>query len=194
MKRLASALALAAVSCLPEPKYPGNEVMGTFALDGKLSDDGCPALEELPRGGLSFNATYSREKDASRTWLTLGGVSSEASFDGQVVASTRTAERRFSECGCGGDVTVVETLTLALLSSSQSQALEGACPGDAVDGGVPAPDADAGLFGPASGPKGFDAVRACGRLVDEVLAAPEGSPACACSACLVRYTLSGGRI
>jgi hypothetical protein len=137
---------------------------------------------------LDFSGTLSREPSTGQAYFTLREHDRLATFDGQVVEATDQAPRRFPQA-CGpecGDVVLEETVRVALLSTSQAEALGGACPTDALDGGVPAPD-DAGIRGPGPTPDGYDAVRACGLLV-EVVRPPEG---CACAACTVHYRLEG---
>jgi hypothetical protein len=82
-----------------------------------------------------------------------------------------------------------ERLTVALLSQSQSSFLEGRCPPQPLDGGVPVPEGDAGVLAPDSTESGFDAVRACGVLVNTLLPA-EG---CLCPGCSITYEVSGVR-
>jgi hypothetical protein len=187
------AAALAGFACLPEPKYPGNEVMGTFDFTATALSDDCAGLSDIPDGGFTFSGTFSRQTDNSQAWFTLGGISREASFDGQVVRSERTAPRRFPECLCGDKVNMVETLVVALSSKSQDALLGGGCPDAALDGGLPAPNGDLGVFAPGTTPQGFDAVRACGELTDVIAPDPAAAPACQCASCTLRYTVRGDR-
>ncbi len=198
-------LALAALSavagCAVEPTLPGSEVMGTFefvASAPSADAAGC-ALLSASEGGthqpLAFRAVLSRELGTSDAWYTLRGQSHEASFDGQVLRVVSRATRRFPSCVPNGDpdlaacaeVEVEESLAFALLSRSQNDALSGLCPAGAPDDGIPAPDG-AEVSGPGTTPTGFDAVRACGVLVDRMLP-KEGC----CAPCSVSYRLEGVR-
>ncbi|MHB8873813.1 MAG: hypothetical protein ACYC8T_09035 [Myxococcaceae bacterium] len=208
MRRLAvAALACALFACVDEPRFPGNEVMGTFALHATPVADDCQRADELldgsvpgvpdggfvsiPTEGFEFGATFSRQKDNSQAWLTVGGVWGEAVFDGQVVTSTRSAYRSFPECRCGDGVQVVETMRVALVSRSQSGALDGGCPANPLDGGMPAPDEDAGIVTPQSTVQGFDAIRACGELEDRLV--PDADAGCTCIPCTLTYKVEGDR-
>lgn len=177
--------------CLSEQGFPGDEVMGTFdfSADPLLPFD-C-GLQDLPEQAVSFSATFSRDAGQREIAYTLGGVSSGALFDGQVVEAARSAVRRFPPCECGDRTTLKETLRVALLSKSQDSELLGKCPVHPLDGGVPA--ADGGVMLPESTPRGFDAVRACGELVNEILEEPGAGCSPACSGCTLRYRVTGVR-
>ncbi|MFZ5471850.1 MAG: hypothetical protein ACOZIN_20665 [Myxococcota bacterium] len=195
MKRpLAVLAALACARCLTSETFPGDEVMGTFSFQAEELSKDCQ-LSDIPEGGFGpFTGTFSRIKGQPEAWLTLGEVSREAVFDGQVVSSTRRAPRRFPECQCD-DTEVEETLTVALLSKSQDQEVErlfgaAGCPPSPLDGGVPAPDVDEGIVRPDSTERGFDAVRACGVLVDVVVP----GQSCQCEMpCTLTYRILGER-
>lgn len=175
--------------------------MGTFDFTAqvvKRSDGGLdPAYQdclarnitEVPTEDFTFQATFSRDPDTRETWINIGGISRKAIFDGQYVDTLFGASRQFQAFDGGGQL--AETLHVALLSRSQSLALGGGCPADALDGGVPGADADGGVTLPGSIPGGFDALRACGVLVDVV----EPPPDCrGCSAgCTLRYPVTGVR-
>lgn len=191
MPRSLLPLALLLPACFTEPTYPGDEVMGTFAFEAtpKLID--C-LIEEVPRdAGFSFQGTFSRRKGQSEAWLTLGGVSREATFDGQLVTSERSAPRLFPECNCGENTSLQETLHAALLSTSQDRELSNACPADPLDGGLPTPDG--GVLLPDSTPSGFDAVRACGELVDVVVVEPGAGCDPKCVGCRMVFSVEGVR-
>jgi hypothetical protein len=169
--------------------------MGFYRVDATPALDAC-ALDEVQVAAFSFDVALSANPDAGETFLTLsGGVSRAATWDGQVARATAQARRYFRQCA--GCVTrVEETIELALLSLSQSQAVGGACPAAPLDGGAPAPD-DAGVSLPGTRDEGFDALLACGELRTRVLVVegPGDGGACpeACSACDVTYTLTGVR-
>jgi hypothetical protein len=179
---VAAGLSLAA--CLGSDGVPGNERV-ELDFTAEPLELGC-ALKEVPTGNLQFRAIFSRVRDGQGAWLTLNRIARPAEFDGQVVRSQMAAARRFEACECAERTDVVETMTFALLSPAQAQALGGACPEDALDGGVPT-DADAGLLPPGALPDGLDAERACGVMVDRVVPG-EG---CLCEGCELRYRLTG---
>jgi hypothetical protein len=167
--------------------------MGVWAMtagDGVVTCE----LAEVTGAPFAFDATLTRDSTSDAAWVTLAGYSTEGRFDGQYFSSTGEARRVFAACGeCA--TTVVETITVAVLSRSQTERLGGQCPADALDGGVPAPD-DAGLTGPRQTAQGFDAVRLCGTLSTAVVAQglPDGG-ACdpRCSACTTAFQLRGDR-
>jgi len=182
------------------PPIPGSERMGTFDFTAqvvRLSDGGVdPAWEdcslkkvpivEAPGDDFAFQAILSREPSTNEVWLTIGGVSRKATFDGQLVESTFSADRQFQAFDGGGKLS--ERFKVALLSRSQSLWLGGLCPADALDGGLPGPDA--GVTLPGSTQNGFDALRACGVLTDDV----EPPPTCVgCQGCTLRYPVTGVR-
>jgi hypothetical protein len=176
-------------ACLPEASFPGAEVMGTFRFQAQAWSSDCVGISDLPDGGFPFGGTFSRTQGQSQAWFTLGERSQEATFDGQLFSSTRTAARSFLDCECDEQVQLVETLSVALVSRSQNRVLEGGCPERPLDGGMPGADPDAGVFLPSSTEKGFDAVRACGELVDQLVP----GPGCRCVGCTLRYTVQGDR-
>jgi hypothetical protein len=181
---------VACAACETTPTLRGVE-MGSFEFQATLTtvgenDAGCP-YAELPQNGFAFVGGYS--EDEGKVWLTLGGAVREAEFDGQVASSTHSAPRQFPECECA-TVTMSETLKVALLSRSQHLAAGSACPPNPLDGGVPAPDPDAGVTPPGRTDRGlFDAVRACGELIDEIVP----GDGCVCAGCTVRYSVEGRR-
>ncbi|MFZ5443841.1 MAG: hypothetical protein ACOZQL_27805 [Myxococcota bacterium] len=196
MRRPAALLllgALALVGC-PVAVPPGDVQMGTWAMTATNGVLVCELPEFGDGGDFSFTATLTADSASTAAWLTLSGYSRAASFDGQVFSSVGEASRVFADCS---DCTtkVVETLTVAVLSRSQSEALGGGCPDDALDGGVPAPN-DAGITGPRQTEQGFDAVRLCGVLATELIAVPRtdgGTCAAKCSACTTQFQLRGDR-
>jgi hypothetical protein len=90
---------------------------------------------------------------------------------------------------------LVETITLALLSRSQADAVSLNCPADPLGSGTPLPDADAGITAPANTGDGFDAILACGTLTTVLIATGQDGGACAaaCLGCGSSYVLSGAR-
>jgi hypothetical protein len=191
---------------LPETKLPGDEGLGSFDFNASLMPNppgiaACPLEDVLEDGGttLAFSAAFSRDPVSGEVFMTLAGNNLDGGyFDGQVLQTrAHQAPRDLARCfrpeipdggpdggphpGCPSAVQVREQLTIALLSRSQDDLLQGECPPEPLDGGLPPPNrrTDAG----------FDAIRACGELVDELL------PACNqdCSYCMLRYRVEGIR-
>jgi len=177
--------------------------MGAFHFSAQpllLADGGwdmnCPyndPSDDIPDGGtFAFDGTLSWDPTSGQTWFTFQGGTWDAGFDGQNVIASGSAARTFAAC-CAA-VQLVETMDVALLSVSQTQAVGGGCPANPLDGGVPAPN-DAGITAPGSTPVGFDALLACGTLTDQV-ALGSGAASCdagLCVACTWRYSVSGVR-
>ena len=140
--------------------------------------------------------------NAGQVFFTATKADRLAGFDGQYAwLEPLTEPREFSACVVDGGTcvtTVTETMRVALYSLSQTYAsgLPFRCPPNPLDGGVPAPDG--GVVAPAWTPEGFDAVFACGELVDVVRA----DPTCKCvhdggiptGECVLYYGISGERI
>lgn len=204
------ALGCATWLACPAAPLPGDQPMGQYAVTasegergyvsdaGEVSaDGGAPScqLEEVTAADFAFDAVLTRESTSQRAWVTLNGYSREGTFDGQVVSRQAEASRVFAACSkCS--TRVVETLTVALLSRSQTEAAGGQCPANALDGGVAAPTGDGGITGPRQTPQGYDAVRLCGELTTLVVAdglVDGGACAPMCGGCTVRYQLRGER-
>jgi len=199
---LGAGLLAAAVGC--SSSFPGSQVMGTFhfvAQPALLPDGGwdmnCPydaPGDGLPDGGsFAFDGTFSWNPSTRQTWFTYLGGTWDAGFDGQTILASGAAARSFAKCCV--PVQLVETMTVALLSQSQSAAVGETCPDHPLDGGVPSPG-DGGITLPSQTPAGFDALLACGTLTDDV-AVGLNAQACdagsVCVACTWRYTLTGVR-
>lgn len=194
-------------ACPTGVEIPGAEKMGVFDFHAFLKQNGeelvpptfneC-LLDEVPLA-FDFEAIMSRDPGTPRAWITLGRVSNEALFDGQVIASYAKAPRTLDECTCPGSAVYIdERITVALLSKSQRDALgRNDCPRNPLDGGVPKPDG--GVILPDSTPNGFDALLACGELVNTLTS----DPACTCNLpdggqfrlerCSTGYKLHGAR-
>lgn len=181
-------LCAAAFACA-EPSQPG-EAIGTYALNAIPAGPGFTdcTMAGLADAGFTFSTTLRLEPDGGKAWMVVGTVARDATFDGATFASTAAGTQQFAACNCA-QVQVDETVTLALLSRSQADAVGVGCPANALDGGVPAPDADAGITAPGPTQNGYDAVRACGELVDVLTPAAT----CSCAPCTVRYRLQGER-
>lgn len=190
-RRLLLCAVAALAGCLPNDRPPGDEAMGVYNLVADPVSRVC-ALPDIPANSFPFSATLSRFRDGGAVYLTLNGISRDAGFDGQVASSSHSASRTFALADGGScsscEMRVVETIVVALLSKSQSAALGDKCPANALDGGLPGPDAGATL--PGSTATGFDSVRACGDLYEQILGTGTCDPACAC---LLKYRLSGDR-
>ena len=208
----ALALALTWLGCPAKP-LPGDTAMGQYAvsatggeigfvsdagevdagLDGGVEAPTCQ-LEEVTAADFDFTAVLTRDSASSSAWVTLNGYTREGTFDGQVLTSTAEASRVFVACAkCS--TRVVETISVAVLSRSQNDALGGQCPEDALDGGVVA-NPDAGIIGPGSTSQGYDAVRLCGELTTLVVAdglSDGGACDPKCGGCTVHYQLRGER-
>lgn len=182
---------LALCGCPVVDTTPGDENMGLYQFRAEPVSLVC-GLPDIPAGVFDFSGTISRFRDGGAVFLTLNGISRDAGFNGQIVTSSHSAARTFKlpdagDCGAC-DMRVVETLTVALLSKSQSSAVGDRCPVNPLDGGVP--DVDAGVTLPGSTATGFDSVRACGDLFEEIVGAGSCDPLCAC---LLQYRLTGER-
>ena len=179
---------LAGAACVGGEKFAGDELLGAFHLTANPVSDNCP-FTEVPDGGFTFDGTFSRYRNpGTQAFFTINTVVRDAGFDGQILTSELSATRQFQACNCTA-TTVDETLRVALLSSSQDNALNHACPTNPLDGGVPGARPDAGIMLPSSMPAGFDAVRACGELLDVVVVPPDAG--CTCSGCQLQYQVQG---
>jgi hypothetical protein len=179
--------------------YPGSEIIGTFDFTAFVPPPDTPAppgtctFSEMPTQDFTFTGTFSRNPDGG-TFFTLGDKNRSATFDGQIIASSESAPRQFDECGCSGGTNVDETLTVALLSRSQTDALPdpSRCPGNPLDGGVP--PVGGSITGPGSTGSSFDAVLACGILIDNVVVSASCPPSPGvCTDCGVSYSVQGVR-
>jgi hypothetical protein len=199
---LVAGAAVVLLAC-PPPKLPGDQSMGTWRVtaDFESRSPGC-ALSELPMldvdGGLppplTFEFVLTRDTGSTAAWMTLAGYSREGTFDGQYVTNIASAPRVFTECSqC--QTRLIERLDFAVLSRSQAEALGGACPPNPLDFGVlPSPTADGGVTLPRQTVNGFDAVRLCGEMSNEVVAdADAGECAPECTGCFITWTVRGER-
>jgi hypothetical protein len=109
----------------------------------------------------------------------------DAGYDGQFLTSVAEAPRDFDPCSCGEGINVVESLTLAVLSSSQSIAAGGQCPPNVLDGGLPLGSPPAFISGI------YDAQLLCGELTDVLT--PAADARCLCLSADASYELSGAR-
>jgi hypothetical protein len=154
---------LFAAGCSADTPPPGDEILGAYDFTATPLTYDC-ALVDVPDGGFTFTATLSRFRDAGTAFFTLGGVSRDAGWDGQIFTSPASAPRVFSDCS-SCSTTLDELFSVALLSRSQNAAAQELCPANALDGGLPSGEL---IVRPDSSPSGFDAVRACGELNEAV--------------------------
>ena len=190
----ALAFALAFSTGCPDAVEPPGLTLGDYDVNAvpMVDSQTCQLAELLDEAGrvasLTFVARLSQDEvDPARAYLTFDGTTRDATYEGFVLTSARSAVRTFAQCDCPKGVTAMfdETMRVVLLSEAQDVAVGGTCPPDALDGGIPA-----GIDGPQRQPGGiFPAQRACGEMVD-VLVPGEG---CKCAPCRVRYQLSGVR-
>ncbi len=180
-------------ACASAAPVPGAELLGTFGLLAEQRQVDCSLAEVTGFNSFTFAATYSRDPASQTTFLSLRGNSNAAVFDGQVVRSQVSAIRQFSACAnCTSQLQ--EELQLALLSESQSKALQGQCPQEAPLGS-PVVDADAGIVAPGRGAFAFDSTLACGLLNLSVSSVDEQGTSCAvCASCRVQYRVTGSRL
>lgn len=219
MKRLLLLVPLAlvgAVACVPSNTPPG-DLIGNFTFDTTLPltadggltpedqaafSDCIPTLSEVVPSNFTFDAVLST--DGGTGFFTYGGKSRDGVFDGQFLVGSLREERRFTACTCKGNgkVYVDETIRFAVLSSSQAAALQAAgvpCSANLLDGGVPLNPA-AGIVPPSRNSSGYDAVWACGELVDVVEPdPPSDAGVCTCTGqdagwtCAINYPVTGTR-
>lgn len=192
MRLWLAALSSVMLGC-PQKAPPGNLPMGQYAVTATGGVRTCE-LAEVTGADFSFDLTLTRESSSAQAWITLNGYSRQGTFDGQVVTSQAQANRVFVACAkCS--TRVVESITLAVLSSSQDEAAGRQCPESALDGGLVV-DLDAGVVPPGQTTQGYDAVRLCGELTTTVVAAglvDGGACEPQCDGCTVRYQLRGER-
>lgn len=186
------------LAACPVVTPPGDERMGQYGITATSVEREACALQEIARDGggydFAFEAVLTRESTSDKAWMTLSGYSREGTWDGQVLTTEAAASRVFVDCSeCA--TKLVETISVAVLSRSQNEALQGQCPPNPLDGGVPTA-ADGGISLPGPSSTGYDAVRLCGELVTRVVAeGTQDGGACdpRCSGCSARYQLRGER-
>jgi hypothetical protein len=191
MRRVLLAAVAVLQGCTAETPMPGDEEMGTYAFTATPLELNCE-VGDIPEGGFSFTGTWSRDTSTGEAWYRLNNVVSQASFDGQVATVSYTAPRTFGGPCEGCSTELRETVTVAILSKSQNDAAGDLCPTDVLDGGLPQGE---GITPPGALARGYDALRACGELVNEIVATPLEGASCdpACGACRLRYHLAGAR-
>jgi hypothetical protein len=189
----------ATLGCRSSRFTPGNASMGTYGFRAERLELACALAEVTEESAeFEFEATFSETAETSEAWVTMNSGLSTAprpgSWDGQYFRSTAEAPRVFPSQCSDCQMALEETIAVALLSRSQSEASGNQCPEAPLDGGLPAEDA--GALPPRQRPLGFDGVRACGELWTSVRGALKvdgGACAEACSGCRAHYRLVGAR-
>lgn len=178
----------------------GQEVMGLFAFDGQMLESKCDFYDSAAQT-LQFQAVFSKEVDSEKAYLTYGQLNTEGKFDGQFFESTRKAPRRFElVCGSGakcGSTELAENLRVALISKSQDDAIRkltstSGCPSK-LESVLLQIEKAPGVTPPQKTERGFDAVRACGTLANEVVPDEKDSACVNCPSCSMVYRVSGVR-
>jgi hypothetical protein len=202
MRWIAAVLALAA--CPTSNPCPGDEQMGSYTFrTEELARENC-FLAEIPDASFEFTVKFCRFRDGGDAFASIGGVPHPATWDGGTITATYSARRSFSECSCFtspdpstrqlGTLIMTETISVALLSKSQNDAVGGDCSMPLL--------ADAGVTPPGTVEGGgFDAVRACGTLTETTTVNPkptaetEMDMSCKldCDRCKLTYGISGDR-
>jgi hypothetical protein len=185
MKTRLQMVLLAIVACQSNPKISGQEI-GTFTFSASPVANDCPfqAVPPAdPNASFSFDGILSRDPQSTKAFFRVGDVERDAGFDGQVFDSEATAPRHFIECSCD-PVTTDETMRVALLSSSQDDAVGHVCPPNPLDGGVPV---GGGTSPPCPTADACNVVRACGDLVDVI----RPGSGCQCLGCSVSFQVEG---
>lgn len=167
----------ATLGCRSSRFTPGNASMGTYGFRAERLELACALAEVTEESAeFEFEATFSETAETSEAWVTMNSGLSTApppgSWDGQYFRSTAEAPRVFPSQCSDCQMALEETIAVALLSRSQSEASGNQCPEAPLDGGLPAEDA--GALPPRQRPLGFDGVRACGELWTSVCGALKG--------------------
>jgi hypothetical protein len=192
---LALLVCAAAAACSDTP-MPGNQVLGRYEFQAVPLEASCAI--DVSQDGFTFAGTFSRDSETGEAWYRLNSIVREATFDGQVATATYSAPRVFiggcdgGDCCAGCTTELRETVVVGLMSKSMNDAAGDACPANPLDGGMPS---GPGVTPPGPADTGFDAVRACGELLDEVVATPNEGESCdpRCGQCRLKYTLIGAR-
>jgi hypothetical protein len=188
-------LAFVAAACVSETVYPGDVVVGLFSFHAQADwahtdcDAGSLDFGRLVDGGFDFSGIFSRDSVDGGAWLTVNGFSRSATYDPvtQRYVSVQRSGAPLPSCGetCQG-ARMEETLSVVVLSVSQSQAMGSQCANLPTDGGLP----DGSVPGPTV--NGYDAEKACGNL--KVTFLPGTSGVCTCTtSCTAVYGVEGER-
>jgi len=182
-------------ACLSETTLPGDLVIGTFDFQAQANwarsdckPDGGD-FNRLSDGGFGFSGTFSRDSVDGGVWFTIEGFSRKGTYDAptQRYTTVHRAGAQLASCGegCKG-AQIEETMSVVVLSDSQSRSIDGGCANLPTDGGLP----DGSV--PAPTANGYDAERACGEL--KVVFLPGTSGTCKCvTSCTALYGVEGKR-
>lgn len=190
---LALAAAAVILAACPDHPYPGTQIV-TFSLTAHATEGSLEACRDAgyteipdPDSGFTFSAIFSGDENGTIRWMTIQDFVREATFDGTILSSPFSAPRVFELCGDAG---VDEELFVAPISLTQSQALVGECPLDPLRPGAVPLDPDAGIYPPGWIDGHFEAVRACGRLIDTIRPAGDKD----CPVCTMTFHITGPRL
>jgi hypothetical protein len=191
--RFASIIFAALVGCNGATNPPGDEQMGTYSFHAVQTSSMC-GLRDISSDPFDFTATLSHFRDGGEAFITINNHSHDGGvFDGQTFHATYDAPRSFVDCTSCKETRMFETITLTLLSKSQSDAVGGNC-------SIHPPfDPDAGIVRPGPSNASYDAVRACGTLEEVVHASPvpadDSDAGCklVCEGCRLSYDVVGDR-
>ncbi len=181
---------LALFACQSNVRINGQEI-GSFTFTATPISNDCPfaAVPAIDGGSFTFDGILSRDPNSTQAFMIVGNIQRDAGFDGQIFTSEAAAPRHFAECVCD-PVQMDETLRVALLSSTQDEAVGRSCPPNPLDGGIPGATPDGGVAPPCPSSNPCDVARACGELVDVVI--PDGG-GCQCSSCTMVYSITAER-
>ena len=151
-----------ALACSTNPETASS--MGNYGVTVSPTSSSCLFPDgSVPETGFDLRLQVQRPLDGGPPELILEGCGATASncprtasWDGQILESTVTTARQFEWCGC--PMQVVETLRLAIYSTSQSEAVGGQCPSDPF--AVPAPTGT--IARPGTLEDGYDSLLLCG--------------------------------
>src|SRR4051812_11428691 len=120
--RSGSIIFAALLACNGAGNPPGDEQMGTYAFHAVQTSSMC-GLRDISSDPFDFTATLSHFRDGGEAFITINNhPHTDAGYDGQTFKATYDAPRSFADCtDCGTQM--FETITLTLLSKSQSDAI-----------------------------------------------------------------------
>ena len=194
---LAAAVLWAA--CTRASPAPG-EPLGTFHFQAAALTIGNTECQfrEVPDGGFEFTGSFSAVDGGPTAYFTANDKTRVGTFDGQRFESVYPGptddpvSRTFEvDAGCGNRFLVQETLRAVFLTAAQLVPSSSRCQQDPeafYDAGGTV-DPDAGIFRPTLGPEGYDAVGACGVLIEYI----QPANPCDFPACTLVYRIDGTR-
>jgi hypothetical protein len=179
------------VACNPETPMPGDTVLGRYEFQASPLSLDCE-LDDVTTTGFNFTGTFSRDSATGEAWYRLNNILSAATYDAPVATAVYSAPRTFGSLCDGCTTELRETVVVALMSKSMNDAAGDVCPDNPLDGGLPSGE---GITPAGYADVGYDAVRACGELADQVVATPNEGTSCdpRCGQCRMRYRLVGAR-